>query len=122
MAQAVAPNAAGISQGVVNWELTAMLLATRTRSVAVRSQINRDDSTRSAAVCRPRLVPRQPGPREFLSKSSRRPRRKDANTEVQQPADNEYLERERYQPKSQANNSAEQVEHHAYGKEAQHGE
>src|ERR1700682_319762 len=34
MAQAVAPNATGISQGVVNWQLTATLLTTRTRSVA----------------------------------------------------------------------------------------
>jgi len=37
MAQAVAPNATGISRGVVNRQLSATLLTTRTRSVAVIS-------------------------------------------------------------------------------------
>src|ERR1700737_2934994 len=37
IAQAVAPTATEIGRGVVNWELTAMLQATRTRSVAVIS-------------------------------------------------------------------------------------
>src|ERR1700736_1168499 len=41
MAQAVAPNATEIGRGVVSWELTAMLQATRTRSVAVEKSLLR---------------------------------------------------------------------------------
>lgn len=67
------------------------------------------------------LVTCEARPREFLSESSSRPRREDANTQVQHSADNEYLDREGDQPESQTNDAAEQIEHHAYGKEAQHG-
>ena len=42
MAQAVAQNATGISQGVVNSQLTARPLTTRTRSVAVKDLDRRE--------------------------------------------------------------------------------
>src|SRR3979411_1821582 len=74
-----------------------------------------------AAAIRTELVSSEPGARKFLSKPSSGPRREDTNPEVQHSADNEYLDRERHQPESQTNDAAEQVEHHAYGKEAQHG-
>src|ERR1700737_152594 len=50
MAQAGVPNATEIGRGVVNSQPTPTLLTTRTRSVAVRSQINRAASTRTRSV------------------------------------------------------------------------
>src|SRR5688500_4327648 len=46
----------------------------------------------------------------------------EANAEVKPSADNQHLERNRDYPEGQSQNPAEQLEHHADGKEAQHGE
>ena len=70
----------------------------------------------------PQLVPGQPRPRETISNARGRPRTKNPDSEVQQPADDEYFERETYDEEGESNQPAEQFEHHAHGKEAQHGE
>jgi len=53
------------------------------------------------------LVPRKSGPSEFLSKPRRRPRAKNSNPEVQQSADDDYLERESDDEERETNDSPE---------------
>src|SRR5256885_11525370 len=54
-----------------------------------------------------RLVPSKPRPREFLPESRGGSRRQNADSEVQQSADNNYLDRKGNQEESQANQPAE---------------
>jgi hypothetical protein len=53
------------------------------------------------------LVSRQPRPRELISESRGRAGTQNANTEVQQPANDEYLERDGYEPESKSDKPAE---------------
>ena len=53
------------------------------------------------------LVPSKSGPSEFLAKARRRPRAKNSDPEVQESADDDYLERESDDEEGESNDSPE---------------